>query len=333
MQVLGGRKENLFVLFSDFLHRKTSCDHVFPADFNCANFRSVHLHLTIVDTLPATRCVPLRAPGHCGDKEVGRVRGCTVCAGLLQTGSPLRRRPGSETYRPTGGWKKICFYVWLEGAKNMKPHGRLGSSPVSGSLAPPTGKAAGRPTGPGAPHAGALAAVIGAEELPIGAAAVVAVGVVPTPSSPHLTQRVHAVALPQLHAHSVLLQLAFTHTTRTSYLGYVHPVTCFRVLSQYCIFSQTLSDKWKRQKKKVKEGTQPDLGSSYTHMHTQPYSLIKSSLHAFGAATARLTFGAGLALDALLEVCTALWTLVGAQHKFLAWWATFLIWQWKNISS
>lgn len=74
------------------------------------------------------------------------------------------------------------------------------------------------------------------------------------------------------------------------------------------------------------------MGSSYTHAHTALF-VNKSSLHAFGAATARLTFSAGLALDALLEVCTALWTLVGAQHKFLAWWATFLIWQWKNISS
>lgn len=196
----------------------------------------MHLHLTIVYTPPATMCAPHRAPGHCGDKEVGRVRGCTVYAGLLQTGSPLHRCLGSETYKPTAGWKKICFYVWFEGAKNIHRHGRLCSSPVSGSLAPPTGNAAGRPTGPGTPHAGALAAVIGAEELPVGAAAVVAVGVVPTTSSPHLTQRVHAVALPQLHTHSVLLQLAFTHSTHTSYLGYVHSVTCKRVVSQNSIF-------------------------------------------------------------------------------------------------
>lgn len=186
---------------------------------------------------------------------MGRVRGCTVCAGLLQTGSPLRRRPGSETYKPTGGWKKICFYVWLEGAKHMKPHGRFCSSPVSGSLAPPTGNATGRPTGPGAPHAGALAAVIGAEELPIGAAAVVAVGVVPTPSRPHLTQRVHAVALPQLHAHSVLLQLAFTQTTHASYLGYVHSVTCFRVLSQNCIFHKLSLTSGKGKKKSKRRYT------------------------------------------------------------------------------
>lgn len=62
------------------------------------------------------------------------------------------------------------------------------SSPVSCSLTLPTGNAAGRPTGPGAPHAGGLTAVIGADELSIRAAAVVTVRLMPAASSPSLSQ-------------------------------------------------------------------------------------------------------------------------------------------------
>lgn len=53
--------------------------------------------------------------------------------------------------------------------------------------------------------------MVGAEEPPVGAAAVVTVSVVPAASGPYLTQRVHAVALPELHTCAVLLQLACTH--------------------------------------------------------------------------------------------------------------------------
>lgn len=78
----------------------------------------MHFHLTIVYTLPAARCVPHWAPGHREDKEVGRSREHMVCVGLLQTGSLLHRYPGSGTYKPTVGWKKICLYLWLEDVKN-----------------------------------------------------------------------------------------------------------------------------------------------------------------------------------------------------------------------
>ena len=66
--------------------------------------------------------------------------------------------------------------------------------------------------GPGAPGAGVLAAVIGAEQPPVRAAAVVAGHLVGAAGRPGLTQRVHAVTLPQLHTHTLLLQLACTHT-------------------------------------------------------------------------------------------------------------------------
>lgn len=86
------------------------------------------------------------------------------------------------------------------------------ASPVSGPLALAAGNAARRPRGPGAPHAGALAAVIGAEQLAVRAAAVVAVHLVVAAGRPDLPQGVHTVTLPQLHTHPVLLQLAWTHT-------------------------------------------------------------------------------------------------------------------------
>lgn len=82
----------------------------------------MRLHLTIVYTLPAARCDLHRAPGHCEDKEVDRVQGCKLYAELLQTGSLPHQCPESETYKPTGGWKKICFYVWFEGAEKHALH-------------------------------------------------------------------------------------------------------------------------------------------------------------------------------------------------------------------
>lgn len=85
-------------------------------------------------------------------------------------------------------------------------------SPVSGSLARSTGGATCRPIGPGAPTAGGLAAVIGAEQLSIRAAAVVTVHLMPAACRPALSQRVHTVTLPKLHTHPILLQLAWTHT-------------------------------------------------------------------------------------------------------------------------
>lgn len=94
------------------------------------------------------------------------------------------------------------------------------SSPVSGSLALPAGNTAWRPAGPGAPAASSLAAVIGAEELSVRAAAVVTVHLMPAAGCPNLTQWVHAVTLPKLHTDSVLLQLAWTHTY-SSHFNYV----------------------------------------------------------------------------------------------------------------
>lgn len=156
-----------------------------------------------------------------------------------------------ETERWAGSWVAGFMLDFFELA--VCAFGLWDQGPVSGSLALPTGNAARRPTGPGAPNAGGLAAVIGAEELSIGAAAVVTVHLMPAAGRPNLSQGVHAVTLPQLHTHSVLLQLAFR------------------------------------------------------------------------AATAGLTFGVALALYALLEVCAALWTLVGTRHELLARRAAFLI--------
>lgn len=90
----------------------------------------------------------------------------------------------------------------------IKVSARFCSLPVSGSLALPTGDATGCPTGPGAPSARGHAAVISADEPSVGAAAVVAVRLMPAAGGPSLSQRVDTVTLPQLHAHPVLLQLA-----------------------------------------------------------------------------------------------------------------------------
>lgn len=51
-------------------------------------------YLTIADTLPAARCLPLSVPLHHEGREGGRVQGCTVCAEPPQSCSLLLRSPG-----------------------------------------------------------------------------------------------------------------------------------------------------------------------------------------------------------------------------------------------
>lgn len=71
------------------------------------------------------------------------------------------------------------------------------------------------------------------------------------------------------------------------------------------------------------EDTSFDPQPVQVQLDTQTQTMIAAST--FRAAAARLTFCVALALYALLQVCTALWTLVGTQRELLAQRASFLI--------
>ena len=133
----------------------------------------------------------------------------------------------------------------------------------------PTGGAAGGPVGPGAPGAAGLgdAAVVGAGEHGVCAAAVVAVDLVCAARRPALAQRVHTVTLPQLHTHAVLLQL-----------------TCAYIYTHVCVSTDTTPLK------------------AYWHAHTQLHTHV--SKHTQKQAHTRTRTGTNTHTHTHEDTCT-----------------------------
>lgn len=179
----------------------------------CKNYNRipVSVSLTIVYILLLTKCLRQTAPAGHGHTVGDTGRGHMVCAGLPQTGS-LHHLPQEPEI-----WKKQKnIFTQLHWRSWQSAGCCLQISPESRPSSRSAGGAAGGPGGPGAPGAAVLscAGAVGAGELSVCAAAVVAVHLMRAARGPALTRRVQTVTLPHLNAHAVLQQLAYTHNTR-----------------------------------------------------------------------------------------------------------------------